>query len=134
MANYSCNKVFLIHLFRIVKNRAAHPYTNNLFIGQKQSDNSKVLILSTYNRHVYQLNVFTRHSASLPFIKCNWWLYWIVLFSVAFDFTCTLKYVFLFYSKHPTALICLWSDGHMFRVLRAHFFIDIKFAVLSNEI
>ena len=52
------NIVFLIHFFRIVKNRIAHQNTINLFICQKQTDNPKWLILSVNicNRQVYQHN------------------------------------------------------------------------------
>ena len=59
--------------------------------------------------------------------------YWIVLFSVALDFTCAHKCVFLSYSKYTTTLICLWNDGQMFWVVKVYFTIDTKFAVLSNE-
>ena len=48
---------FFWSIFRIVKNRRVHhTTTTNLFICQKQTDNPKCLILSTYtsNRHVYQ--------------------------------------------------------------------------------
>ena len=44
--------------------------------------------------------------------------YWIVPFSVAFDYTSTLKCVFLFYSEYTTALICLWNNGHMPCIVR----------------
>ena len=38
----------IISFFRIVKNKRAHQNTTNLFICQKQIDNPKWLILSTY--------------------------------------------------------------------------------------
>ena len=49
---------FLDPFFRIVKNRKAHQNTTKLFIYQKQTDNSKWLILSAYihNSHGYQHN------------------------------------------------------------------------------
>ena len=50
--------------------------------------------------------------------------YWIVLFSVALDFTSTLKCVFVFYSKYTAALICLW---------RAYFTTETKLNSFNNN-
>ena len=61
------NTVSLDSLFRIVKNRRAHHNTSNLFICQKQTDNPKWLILSTYitdvrtNQRVAKRRVDSRH-------------------------------------------------------------------------
>ena len=51
----------------------------------------------------YVLNMCTRHSTSLTFIKMQ---YWTVLFSVTLD--SILKFIFLFYLKYTTTLIYVW--------------------------
>ena len=46
---YSCFDLLRDHpFFRIIKNRRPHQNTTNLIICQKQNDNSKWLLLSTY--------------------------------------------------------------------------------------
>ena len=53
------------------------------------------------------------------------------LFYCTLDFASTLNCVFLLYSKYTTALICLWSNGHLLCVVRAYFTTVTKFSVLS---
>ena len=50
------NTVFWIHFFRIIKNRRVHQNTPEVFICQKQTDNPKWWILSTYIANEIQLH------------------------------------------------------------------------------
>ena len=66
--------------------------------------------------------------------------YWIVLFTVALDFTSTLKCRFLFYSKYTTALVYLWSNGNILCIVRGfllnfqHCQMNFSSVVLSTTI
>ena len=62
-------------------------------------------------------------------------LFWIVLFSVALDFTSTLKCEFLSCSKYTAAFIYLWSNENMLCVVRAYSSTpETKFSVLSISV